>query len=61
MLEDAIRDSKESFKELKLEMKEIRLEIEKASNRAIYKTVGILGGLYLVVGSLSTIAHRFLH
>lgn len=60
-LQEWRNEFKESQRDFKEEMLKIELRFEKASNRNLYLTISILGGLYVAVGAITTFAHAFFH
>lgn len=44
-----------------LEMKNIELRLEKAINRQTYTIIGAVSAITLIISTLATVAHNFLH
>lgn len=60
MIETAIKEFHERTQQMKLEMKEMRYQFEKAVNRKLYATVSILGGLIVTMGAINSFIHFFI-
>lgn len=72
MIEDALKrfdertlqiraELKADMAELRLEMRDMRLDLERKISRMTFNVVSILGGLYLLVGAITTYIHLSFH
>lgn len=72
MIEDALKrfdertlqmrtEMKADMSALRLEMRDMRLDLERKISRMTFNVVTILGGLYLFVGAITTFIHVSLH
>lgn len=72
MIEDALKrfdertlqiraEMKADMAELRLEMRDMRLDLERKISRMTFNVVTILGGLYIFVGAITTFIHISFH